>query len=128
MKTRGKNISYNIIYAVYGEDDYPIAIGTAEEVAEKLGMTPSGVISCVHAGIAGYYRIGKELKTDMERMLSCIRRLKTSIRRRNENTEWQIGYYAALEDVRKAAEDLRRQDEEYAVAVQAELDRLFSKE
>ena len=64
----------------------------------------------------------------MERMLSCIRRLKTSIRRRNENTEWQIGYYAALEDVRKAAEDLRRQDEEYAVAVQAELDRLFSKE
>lgn len=127
MKTRGKNISYNVIYAVYGEDDYPIAIGTAEEVAEKLGMTPSGVISCVHAGIAGYYRIGKELKTDMERMLSCIRRLKTSIRR-NESAEWQLGYAHALEDVRKAAEDLRRQDEEYAVAVQAELDCLFSKE
>ena len=127
MKTRGKNASYDVIYAVYGEDDYPIAIGTAEEVAEKLGMTPSGVISCASAGIAGYYRIGKELKTDMERMLSCIRRLKTSIRR-NENTEWQIGYYAALEDVRKAAEDLRRQDEEYAIERQAELDRLFSKE
>lgn len=127
MKTRGKNASYDVIYAVYGEDDYPIAIGTAEEVAEKLGMTPSGVISCASAGIAGYYRIGKELKTDMERMLSCIRRLKTSIRR-NENTEWQIGYYAALEDVRKAAEDLRRQDEEYAIERQAELDYLFSKE
>lgn len=126
MKTRGKVASYNAIYAKYDEEDRLVAVGTAGEVAKKLGMTYAGVISCAHRGVPGYYRIGKELKTDMERILACIRRLKTGIRK-SETTEWQIGYNAALEDVRKAAEDLQRQDEEYAVACQAELDSLFSR-
>lgn len=125
MRVPSRIGSYQTIYAYYGKDDCLVAVGTADEVARKLGITYSGFISCVSRKIPGYYRVGKELKTDMERILAGLRRLKTHTRK-DKPSEWQLGYYNALEDVRKIAEDLQKQDEEYAVACQAELDSLFS--
>lgn len=127
MRVPSRSDSCQTIYAYYGKDDCLVAVGTADEVARKLGITYNGVISCAKNKVPGYYRVGKELKTDMERILACLRRLKTHMRK-DKPSEWQLGYYNALEDVRKIAEDLQKQDEEYAAAQQAELDYLFSKE
>lgn len=124
MRIKSRLGSRQTVYAYYGKDDFPVAIGTAGEVAKKLGIAENAVISMACRKIPGYHRIGKELKPDMERILMCLRRLKQRARK-DKPDEWRMGYYNAIEDVRKIAEDLQRQDEEYAIAVQAELESLF---
>lgn len=134
-----KNIkSYRKIYAVYvnGGEDYAFS-GTADEVADWLGLKRSSIYSHACLDLNGKYSvhdIGMEIVPYSERMhkavTACRKRIDNLIKKNKVSvgkSSFSAGYLKALEDVSLAMEVFDGQDREYDEAVKAELDFLFSK-
>lgn len=124
---------YRVIYAAYGDhgEEY-LASGTAEEIAEYLGISRSTVLSMAcrsktdlsNASVQ-VFRIGVELVPFGERMLEAIRKAYDSPVRDRKPDAWVRGYDCALMLMMEAVRDFSKQDAEQEEAERKEAEDLL---
>lgn len=124
---------YKAVYAVYGDyGETYLFSGTAEEVADYLGMDP-GSISCKSCRCRGgraeskiqVFGLGHEVIPMADRVELAIKGARKSPVRDKKPDAWAKGFDCALAMLQEALVAFRKQDDRQREKDREELERLF---